>query len=148
MAETYKVVCDICSSQVSEYLTYEFDQLPYSPCLHGRVIVVEAITGEAIGSTMTNLSPEIFATKPEEVSTLVCAAELVEHECGTYSCGTKAICRERNFCVFDISDEKVIFAARILGTSPPNFIQNPGQQIGSDPASKPLVEILEEWPRK
>jgi hypothetical protein len=153
LAGQYQAVCTTCFSQVSEYpdlLTYNFDDVSqyYSPYVRDKVLVVEAVTGEAIGKTMLELSPEIAAKSTEEVTTLVCAGEKKKLEYGTYTDKSKAYWYRRDFCIFDIPARKVILAAKINGTSPPTFKQSSGSGNGSDPAYDPLIKILEGLPRK
>jgi len=152
MTEQARSVCDTCFSQVSRYPALygeQFDSyLPYSPYLRGRVLVVEADTGKAISSTMIDLSPEIAATSPEEVNTLVCAGEVDQLQISTYTDGQPAYILIRNFCVYDIPTESVIFAAEIYGGRPPPTKNVSGPESGTDPAYSPLIKILEGLPIK
>jgi hypothetical protein len=155
IAGQYQAVCKTCFSQVSEFpklLDFQVDNydyyLPYSPYVHDKVLVVEAVTGEAIGKTMLELSPDIAAKNPDEVTTLVCAGEKMKLEYGTYTDKSKAYWYRRDFCIYDIPARKVILAAKINGTSPPTFKQSSESGTGSDPAYNPLIKILEGCPKK
>jgi hypothetical protein len=152
MTEHYQAFCGICFSRVSEFPTLygsEFDSyLPYSPYLHGKVLVVEALTGDVLGSSMTKLSSEIAATNPGEETTLVCAGEVDKFVYSTYTDNEPGYRLTRKFCVFDMSTEDVVFAAEIYGTPPPVTKQLSGPADGTDPAYSPLIQILEELPKE
>jgi hypothetical protein len=152
MNDQARSICDICFSQVKTYPALfggQFDSyLPYSPYLRGKALVVEANTGKAIGSTMVALSSEIAAASLEEVNTLVCAGEINQVQVSTYTDNQPGYMLIRNFCVFDMGMENVIFAAEIYGGRPPPTKSVSGPGSGTDPAYDPLIKILEGLPVK
>jgi hypothetical protein len=54
----------------------------------------------------------------------------------------------RNFCLYDIPVDAVIFSARIHGTPPSPVKTVQGAHRGTDPAYNPLMDILESLPVK
>jgi hypothetical protein len=82
MTEQARSLCAVCFSQTEVFPDLYGNSLdsygPFSPYVHGKVLVVEAGTGEAIGSTMADLPEDLAARDPEEVGTLVCAGEVEE----------------------------------------------------------------------
>ena len=152
MNEKAQSVCGICFSQVSEYpihsWLYDEYQGPTPPFLNGKVLVVEANTGEAISSTMIDMASDIAAANPEEVRILVCAVEVEEVKHSTYSDNQPGYFLIRDFCFYDLLTDSVIFAVRIYGGPPPAVKQGSGPEYGPDPAHMTLIQLLEGLPRK
>src|SRR3990170_5120135 len=133
----------IMSSSVENYTEF----IPYSPYVRGKVLVVGTTTGIAIGATMLDLSPEIAATNPDEVNTLVCAGEVEQWNSTTYSDNQPGYTLIREICVYDLTMDNIIFAAELWGSRPPATKTQSGPASGSDPARKSLIDILEWLPR-
>jgi len=151
MTEEVQTACGLCFSQASEETELRIIGKEYhglvSPYLHGKVLVVEANTGEAIGSSMLNLPEDIAAQSPDEVDTLICSGEIDQFKSHTYSDNQPGYTLTRDFCFYDLSLKKVIFTVHLLGSSPPAIKQGSGPEDGNDPAHFALIDFLETLPR-
>jgi hypothetical protein len=116
------------------------------PYLRGKVLTVEASSGEVIGLTMADLASEISAAQPEEVSTLVCAGDVEEMHVSTYEDGEAAYKLRRQFCIYDLVQECTILVETLYGGSPPYLKSAKGPGSGSDPAHRELIALLEQLP--
>jgi len=149
MADHYRSTCETCFSQVTYspvLFGSQFDDYGiYSPYLNGKVLVVEAGSGEALGPAMVVIAQEIAASNPGEVGTLVCAGEKDPYQYSTYTDDQPGYRIARDFCVYDLSLTSVIFAATIEGTPPPAVKSSQaGPEYGTDPAVYPLSDMLED----
>ena len=134
---------EICARCFSESLDDAAD-----PYRRGKVLAVEASTGEVIGLTMADLPSEIGATQPEEVSTLICASDIEEIQVGTYDDREAAYKLHRDFCIYDIVEERTILVETLYGGSPPPIKHEDGPKSGSDPARNELITYLEQLATK
>jgi hypothetical protein len=128
---------EICSRCSSGFLDASVD-----PYYRGKVLVVEARTGEVIGLTMADLSSEIRAAQPEEVSTLICAGDPVETQVGTYEDREAAYELNRDFCLYDLVDKRTILVETLHGGSPPPIKHEAGPKSSPDPARNELITFL------
>jgi len=122
-----------------------------APYRRGRVLVVQAGTGEVttvIGVTMADLLPEVRATSPEEVGTLVCAGEVQQLQVSTYQDGEPAYKLYREICIYDLTAEEVILFDTLWGGPPPPIKTEKGPKSGPDPVHRELVSLLEGLPVK
>lgn len=113
------------------------------PYLRGKVLVVEADTGEVSGSTMADLPTEIGAAGPEEVSTLVCAGEVEQRHVRTYTDGEPGYRLSRDICIYDLVEERIISVETLSGCRPDTVKHGRGPKSGSDPIYKELIAFLE-----
>lgn len=109
----------------------------------GKVLVVEAGTGGAVGSTMADLSPEIAAAKPEEIGTLVCAGEVQEVQVSSYRDGQPGYRRDRDICICDWAAGDMILAVTLSGGAPSPVKHHSEPEYGSDPVHGELISLLE-----
>jgi len=138
MQEQAKAVCAECFSSDEKSAPYR----------RGKVLVVEADTGKAIATTMTDLPEEIRATSPEEVSMIVCCGEVQRRTVGTYSDGAAAYRLYRDICIYDLTMKRMTSRHTLSGDRPPEVKSGSGSRSGSDPAGRELISLLEELPVK
>jgi hypothetical protein len=139
MAGQAKEACALCFSRSPDVA---------APYRRGKVLVVEASTGEVIGLTMADLSAAIGAAQPEEVSTLICAGDVEEIQVGSYKDGEAAYELRRDFCVYDLIEEQTILVEPLYGGSPPPIKHEEGPKSGPDPAHNELIAFLEQLPAR
>jgi hypothetical protein len=114
----------------------------------GKVLVVEAGTGEPVGLTMADLSPDLAAVDPEEVGTLVCAGEIREVQVSSYTDRQPGYRRDRDVCIYDVAAEEVILAVTLSGGAPQPVKHTSGPGYGSDPVHGELRSLLEMLPEE
>jgi len=122
-----------------------------TPCRRGKVLVVEADSGEVTaltGLTMADLSPEVCAASPEEVGTIVCAGEVQQRKVGAYDDRQPAYQLYRDICIYDLTTESVILFETLSGGRPPPVKTEKGPKSGSDPVRQELISLLEALPVK
>jgi hypothetical protein len=137
MVEEARAACAVCFSQGGGST---------GAYLRGKVLVVEAETGQAVGLTMADLPEEIRATDPEQVGTLVCAGAVEQEQVGAYKDLEPAYQLHREFCVYDLQAGSVIGVERLAGGQPPPVKHEDGPASGSDPVRGALIDWLEGLP--
>ena len=136
MEEQARETCARCFSGSSDAAT--------RPYLRGKVLVVEADTGEVSGLTMADLPTGIGAAGPDEVSTLVCAGEVEQMQVRTYTDGEPGYKLFRDICIYDLVEERTILVETLSGCMPDTVKHGRGPKNGTDPIYKELIAFLEQ----
>ena len=109
---------------------------------------MDAQTGAAMGQIMRGLTEGVGATGPDDVSTLICVGPAEKRQSGNYQGGSPAYRLRRTVCVYDLTEEKPVYATTISGSSPPQ-VRTAGQSdTGTDPASREIAAFIEKLPPK
>jgi hypothetical protein len=142
MTEQARTLCAQCFSPGEE------PPAPPAPYRQGKLLAVSADSGEALGLTMARLSPELGATSPEQVGTLVCVGEVQREKVWSYTDRQPGYRLHRDLCIYDVVAERVVLTDMLSGDMPPPSKQSSGAESGSDPLDKALIPLLETLPAR
>jgi hypothetical protein len=113
----------------------------------GRVLIVSADTGKAVGITVNLMDEARRARNPDELGTVVCVTPPEKAQVGNYSDGSMAYRESREACALTWPERVPLFARHVTGPEPPAVKAGAsGDQTGGDPVTSPLMYWLEEAP--
>ena len=132
-------------SHLSEYTFFPtLKDSSSSSGITGKVITIDKIKNE-IDDTYFDLPPELKASKPEEVGTVVWVS-CTEHIGGTYVSGSKAYVQTCEVTVIDKSSASTIGKRTLSGDRPPQTKTRGGDWHGSKPKSE-IIDYIKSLKR-